>query len=141
MHSISLLFTIYNKLSIYRYITFFAMPEHTPLQIETKSFASRPKKYRDVRDFMQRNVTESGVLDKFLLAYSFCRHAEHFPVYDKSMLAVYTIPSPRSNHTWLTIYHDTMGMIAQVELGRTLPHFLATFAQNNISVNPKPSSF
>jgi len=34
-----------------------------------------------------------------------------------------------------------MGMIAQVELGRTLPHFLATFAQNNISVNPKPSSF
>ena len=117
------------------------MPEYTPLQTTAKSFASRPKKYRDVRDFMQRNVTKSGVLDKYLLVYSFCRHAEHFPVYDKSMLAVYTIPSPRPNHTWLTIYHDTMGMIAQVELCRLLDKFVQTFVENDIPVNPKPSAY
>lgn len=139
MHSISLLFTIYNKLSIYRYITFFAMPEHTPLQIETKSFASRPKKYRDVRDFMQRNVTESGVLDTFLLVYSFARHAEHFPVYDKSMLAVYTVGSNKPGHTWLYVYHDTLGMIAQVELCRLLDKFVQTFAENDILINPEGS--
>lgn len=95
--------------------------------------------YTDVRDFMKRNVTESGVLDTFLLVYSFARHAEHFPVYDKSMLAVYTVGSNKPGHTWLHVYHDTLGMIAQVELCRLLDKFVQTFAENDILINPEGS--
>ena len=141
MHGISLLFHIYTKLSIYRYTTFSAMFHPIDKQIVPGVFTYRAKQYRDVRDFMQRNATESGVLTNMLLVRSFSQHCEHFPVYDKSMLAVYTVPSERDNHTWLTIYHDTMGMIAQTELCRTLPYFLATFKKHNILINPKPSPY
>lgn len=117
------------------------MPTNTPLQNEARIFVSRPKQYRDVRDFMQRITTESGVITNFLLLLLFARHCEHFPVYDKSMLAVYTVPSQRQDHTWLSVYHDTLGMIAQVEVARTLPIYLSTFAKHNISINPEPSQF
>lgn len=129
------------KQSITDYNINSAMTDDSTMQIPAKPWPSRPKKYRDVRDFMQRNVTKSGVLDNFLLVYSFARQAEHFPDYDKSMLAVYTVGSNKPGHTWLHIYHDTLGMIAQVELYRLLDKFVQTFAENDILINPETSIY
>jgi len=117
------------------------MPSSTSQQLSDFKFKPRPKTYSSVRDFVHRNDTESGVITNFLTVLAFARHCEHFPVYDKSMLAVYTVDSPNPGHTWLSIYHDTMGMIAQVELCRTLPHFLSTFTNHGIHVNPEQSEF
>lgn len=130
-----------SKQSFTDYNTSSAMPDITPLHIPAQPWSSRPKRYADVREFMARNHTDSGVLDTFLLVYSFARHAEHFPTYDKSMLAVYTVDSPKPGHTWLKIYHDTLGMVAQVELCRLLDKFVQTFAENDIAINPDPSPY
>ena len=117
------------------------MPSSTPQQLSDFKFRPRPKSYSNVRDFVHRNAPDSGIITNFLIVLAFSRHCEHFPVYDKSMLAVYTVPSQRPDHTWLSIYHDTMGMIAQVELCRTLPYFLSNFTNHGILVNPEQSQF